>query len=77
VPNGRFELGRSVVHFIFGAGLGAFIGLGVRAQFMSDGGWIAIPVAALGVGLLAAVFTDGFWEGFRDPDWRNHRGRWW
>jgi hypothetical protein len=37
MPNGRpFEWGRAAVHFIFGAALGAFVGLSVCARFLSD-----------------------------------------
>jgi hypothetical protein len=77
MPNGQpFEWGRAIVHFIFGAALGALVGWGAAARF-DYSAWLTVPLTALGVGLIAAVYTDNFWLSFRDPGWRNHRGVGW
>jgi hypothetical protein len=44
------------IHFVCGLMIG-----GVSA-FVMGGGWVAISIAGLAVGLFAAIFMDGFWD---------------
>jgi hypothetical protein len=55
-----------ILHFLFGAIIGAIIGFGGWARFASDNaqGWILIGAGALVLGLLGALWGDRFWYGF-------------
>jgi hypothetical protein len=77
--NHHFDWARFVVHFIFGALLGALAGF--TTWFLWFGrepyGWLVIAAPAVAIGLLAGFFGDRFWESFREPSWWNPFTWWW
>jgi hypothetical protein len=54
-----------ILHFLFGAVLGAPIGLCVWFWWnpAQAGGWVLIPAVAVILGLLGAVWGDRLWYG--------------
>lgn len=52
-----------VLHFVFGAFIGAFMGLSMwtRIEVSNDHGWIMIPIGAMIIGLLGAIWGDRLW----------------
>jgi hypothetical protein len=62
-----FEWGRALVPFVFGAGLGTLLGIGVQSLI---GSWITIPGIALLSGLIAVVFEDSASERLGGPHTR-------
>ena len=64
-PRDRFEFW---VRFVFGACFGVVVGLWVwlRAFAVAPLGWVALPVCAVLIGVVAGRYGDSFWHSLRD-----------
>lgn len=72
----NFDWERFWIHFIFGAVLGAGIGLAFWIQHWYFGlsAWLLICGFSLSTALLSGIYGDQFWEWFlRHSSWL----RWW